>query len=296
MLKIYFSRASLLKLALKITLPLVFTAIVFAVFFTLIHSPDTSSISVRNSHIEMTVNQNFNAYTTCGISYNSVEEEKPTFSCSNTEVLKIGSTSGQAQCLSVGEATIVVKLKVDDGEYIEKEIEVEVSEQVIYTQEMSIAFSEVILYGKDDCVINTLTLGKTTLTPVVWSENGYAKYDYISGKVTSTKNDRVYIQINKSETEKITLHFDVIVEEVETSQINITLKVNQTKKVTLPFTTDDRENVLTQTPQVLDSSIASVLEPYNADYLFIQAHKVGNTTILVICEGKQIVINVTVVE
>lgn len=264
------------------------------VFFCLSNKKTLSTFDIETTQISACVDETFNAYTKCGISYFSTENITPTFTSSNTDVLTIEKHSGLVVCLIEGTAKITVELQTNDQPLVE-EILVNVTEKVVYPKTMEITYSKITLNGSNDIAINPLILDETTLTPEVWSENNFAQYDYTTGKVTASKSDTIHIQISKNAVENITISFQVIVEETKITEITETMQINKTKKISYTLDMLSAENQSLSTPKVEDASVIQILQS-NVGYVRVKALRLGKTTITISIGSQTLLIHVTVVE
>lgn len=286
-----------MKNLVKFVFPVVAVMVGLTVFFYISTSQNTnSSFHVKHTEITAYVDDTFNVYTKCGISYYSVENNTPTFSSSNTEVLTIEEYTGKATCIAQGVAIITVELQTNTEPLVE-DITVNVTEKIVYPTSIGISYPTVTLNGQNDSAINQLILDDTTLTPQVWSKNGFAEYDYITGKVTASQDDTVYIQIAKNETENFTISFEVLVQQAPTPQAKqVTIHLNTPQKISYELDATNTDNQSLPTPQVEDDTILQILTPFGVNYIIVEGLSLGSTTIQLSTGSQTLVIHVTVVE
>lgn len=267
-----------MKLALKIALPLLIVAIILTFVFIIPNNQDENLLLVRTNHLSKNVNDKFNIIDACGISFKSTDEQTPYFKSLNNEVIEIGVLTGQAKCISKGKATIVVSLKVNDDSTMEKEISVDVTEKQIYPTSVKFEFDSVTIHG-DEPAINKLIMSSTTLTPRVFSKNGFASYDYKTGEVRSSNDDIIYLEINKNKNEKFLISFSVHVEKVEEITINKTINVGKKLKIDYQSYLDEvLESSALSCPVVSNQDIVSIVT-YSYGYVVVEGKNVGQSLI-----------------
>ncbi len=283
-----------MKLALKIVLPLIFVAIVLTLIFVIPSASSEDLLFVKTNHLSKNVNDKFNVIDACGISFKTSDEQKPFFKSLNSEVIEIGVLTGQAKCVGEGSAKIVVSLKVSDDSVMEKEISVDVTEKQVYPTSVKFEFDKVTIYG-DEPAINKLVMSSTTLTPRVYSKNGFASYDYKTGEVRSSQDDVIFLEIAKSKDEKFVISFSVHVEKVKEIKISKTLNVGQISKITYQSYLDETtESSLVCNPSLSNQDIVSIIE-HSYGYVLVKANSVGQSLITIKSEKFTIIITVTVV-
>ena len=283
-----------MKLALKIVLPLIFVAIVLTLIFVIPSASSEDLLFVKTNHLSKNVNDKFNVIDACGISFKTSDKQKPFFKSLNSEVIEIGVLTGQAKCVGEGSAKIVVSLKVSDDSVMEKEISVDVTEKQVYPTSVKFEFDKVTIYG-DEPAINKLVMSSTTLTPRVYSKNGFASYDYKTGEVRSSQDDVIFLEIAKSKDEKFVISFSVHVEKVKEIKISKTLIVGQISKITYQSYLDETtESSLVCNPSLSNQDIVSIIE-HSYGYVLVIANSVGQSLITIKSEKFTIIITVTVV-
>lgn len=283
-----------MKLALKIALPLLIVAIILTFVFIIPNGQDENLLLVRTNHLSKNVNDKFNIIDACGISFKSSEEQTPYFKSLNSEVIEIGVLTGQAKCISEGKAKIVVCLKVDNDSTMEKEISVDVTEKQIYPTNVRFEFDSVTIYG-DEPAINKVNMSSTTLTPRVYSKNGFASYDYKTGEVRSSNDDIIYLEINKNKDEKFLISFSVHVEKVKEITINKTINVGKKLKIDYQSYLDETfESSALSQPIISNQDIVSIVT-HSYGYVVVEGKSVGQSLITLKSEKFIIKIVVTVI-
>ena len=232
-----------MKRGLKIAVPIfLIVGCIVALAICYIKSLDVGghsnlcSLNLCHSTINKKVGDKFNIIETCGVEYEVDGSQKPYFKSENDNLLNIGSTSGNAECLSKGNVKVFVLLKASEDDVLKKEVVVNISEKTVYPTFASLEKSNItMLCG--ETASNKLTMSENANSLVSVSyKNGIVTYDYKTGTIKSNGlvgEDVVTIEIDKSKTQKFRLQFKVIVQ--NKNEVNITKTISVGEKVKISY-------------------------------------------------------------
>ena len=231
-----------MKKVLKIALPLVLiVGCLVAIAICYIQSLNEDkpsglcSLSLSCASINKKVGDEFNIVDACGVEYQASESQKPYYKSDDSSLLKVDTTTGDAQCLAKGDVKVFVYLKVSADEILKKEIIVSISEDIIYPTSVSIEKTSITM------LCSGTTNNKLTMTEnansnvVVSSKNGLVTYDYKTGVVSSggvEGEDVITIVVDKSETETFSLQFQITVIKKNERTFSRTISKEQSTKIT----------------------------------------------------------------
>lgn len=232
-----------MKRGLKIAVPIfLIIGCIVALAICYIKSLDTGersnlcSLNLCHSTINQKVGDKFNIIETCGVEYEADGSQKPYFKSENYNVLNIGSTSGNAECLCKGNVKVFVLLKVDEDDVLQKEVVVNISENIVYPTFVDLEKSSVtMLCGSSASNKLTMSQNANSLVSVSY-KNGLVTYDYKTGTIKSNGlvgEDLVTIEIDKSKTEKFSLQFKVSV--VGRNEISLIETIRQGETIKISY-------------------------------------------------------------
>ena len=230
------------------------------------------SLELDCTYLNKTVGDKFNIIDSCGLEYDAFGGQRPYFKSEDYSVLNVNSTNGNAECLSEGNVKIFVLLKSNGNDVLKEEIEVDISEKIVYPTSVDIEKRHLTMLVNEQTT-NKLVLSENSNAPITVSyQNGLVSYDYKTGIVKSkgtAGEDVVYIKVAKSETEKFSLQFKVTVCDKNEIEINETINIGQTIKI-------DYEDYLTQS---YNNSVMSAPITSNANVLVENASDYGSLVI-----------------
>lgn len=264
-----------MKRALKVAVPIfLIVGCMVALAICYIKSLDTGersnlcSLNLCHSTINKKVGDKFNIIEACGVEFEAGGSQKPYFKSEDYNLLNIGSTSGNAECLGKGNVKVFVLLKASEDDVLKKEVVVNISEKIVYPTFVNLEKSSVtMLCG--GTASNKLTMSENANSLVSVSyKNGLVTYDYKTGTIKSNGlvgEDVVTIEIDKSKTEKFKLQFKVTV--LNKSQIELTQTINKGETVKISY-----ENLLkTDTGLIMCEPVlsSSNIKIEESDYGFV---------------------------
>lgn len=278
-----------MKKGLKIAVPIfLIVGCMVALAICYIKSLDISahsnlySLNLSHSTINKKVGDKFNIIDTCGIEYESDDSQKPYFKSEDYNLLNIGSTSGNAECLGKGNVKVFILLKVDEDEILKKEVVVNISEKIVYPTSVSLEKSSVTMIC-GETASNKLTMSKNANSRVSVSyTKGIISYDYMTGIIKSNGlvgEDVVTIEIDKSKTEKFVLQFKVTVQNKNEVDLTKTINKGETVKVSYGNILKSSDSIEISEPIVSNNNIKIKSSEYG--YLIVTGISTGECIITI---------------
>lgn len=282
-----------MKTFVKISIPILVVAFI-SVTFLLAQSPDVSrQISLKNGSLFKTINDEFNVVDACGVTFHFVENPEPNFTSSNSEVVEVDVNSGNAKCLKNGIATISIIVNSEIG-LCQKNVTVIVEKPIVYSEYAYFDFPEITVFSGASST-NMLNIQKCSFTPTISYKNGSATYNYLTGEVTATADDTVYVTIPKNDEELFLIKFEVKVEQRELIQIEKEYTINTTSKIDYQsqIQSVQENSVFTVNANTNQECVSILTESFG--YIIIETHKQGQSLITLSNEKYVIKIFVTVI-
>ena len=182
----------------------------------------TDKISLQvNEKVELS-NQNYlvapNNYT-----------EKTVFSSDDETVASVGVFDGVVTANSVGSCSIIIFLKTNENDVINKKIQVEVVKEKIYPTQVSLNNEDIEIYNGESAKLFTSIVGVTNVLPTVFTQNNCVKYNFDTDTITAIKSgkDKLTIIYTLSNLDTKTFEILITVKDKEIYSQNITIDLSK---------------------------------------------------------------------
>ncbi|MGN1222154.1 MAG: Ig-like domain-containing protein [Christensenellales bacterium] len=206
----------------------VFVALVslFCVFKT--KTIYASDITILTNKISLQVNEKIKLSNQNYLVLPNNYTEKTVFSSDNESVASVGVFDGVVTANKVGCCNIIIFLKTNENDVINKKIQVEVVKEKIYPTEVSLNDEDIEIYIGESVKLFTSITGETNVLPTVYSQNNCVKYDFETDTITAIKvgSDKLTIKYVLSSLECKTFEIDIVVKQKDVFTQNITIDMS----------------------------------------------------------------------
>lgn len=184
-----------------------------------------NDITILTDKISLQVNEKFELSNQNYLVLPNNYTEKTVFSSDDETVASVGVFDGVVTANKVGSCNILIILKINENDVINKKIQVEVVKEKIYPTQVCLNTKDIEMYFGESVNLSTTITGETNVLPIVYSQNNCVKYDFDADTVTAINvgSDKLTIKYRLSSLQCKTFEIDVTVKQKDVHFQNITI-------------------------------------------------------------------------